>query len=83
MDSSGGYTVNEQVEQLERHIAGYAATRTGRLVALTLSLPASFPVKEIVALLKRRLARDGTPGVDIRTVAGEGPPRMLAAEFER
>jgi hypothetical protein len=79
-----GLSLLDQVRQLRRQVAGYAATRTGRLVALTVSVPQDFAQQEaLVTALRADLAAAGTPDVDIRAVPEDGPPRMVSAEFAR
>lgn len=73
----------EQVAQLERDIMGYLLMRPGRLVALTVALPSNMCASDLIALLRQRLARTCPAPLDIRTVASDGPARVVAAELER
>ncbi|MBM4365029.1 MAG: hypothetical protein FJ102_02365 [Deltaproteobacteria bacterium] len=57
--------------------------RTGRLVALTLSAPATLSSTELAPRVQDQLRRAGLGEVAVEVRQGGGPLRVVAAEFER
>jgi len=72
-----------QVEDLVATVLALARVRTGRLVALTLSTPATLASGELVTRVQEQLRRSGLGEVAVEVRNGGGPLRVVAAEFER
>ena len=60
-----------------------AATRRGRLVAVTVVSPPGMSADAVVATVSGLLERAGFAGVAVRTLPSLGPFRLVSAEFER
>ncbi len=72
-----------QVEDLVATVIALARVRTGRLVALTLSAPATLAPPELSSRVQEQLRRTGLGEVAVEVRQGGGPLRVVAAEFER
>lgn len=72
-----------QVEDLVATVLALARVRTGRLVALTLSAPATLTTTELSSKVQEQLRRTGLGEVAVEVRQGGGPLRVVAAEFER
>lgn len=73
----------QQVEELVTSTLVLARSRTGRIAAVNIAVPASMPIEQVGTLLQARLAACGHPGLEIVTHATNGALRITSAEFER
>lgn len=71
------------MDEIASTVREIAATRQGRLVAVTVVAPTGSPADEVRGTVARLLARAGFDGVAVRTLSGLGPFRLVSAEFER
>ncbi len=72
-----------QVEDLVATVMALVRVRTGRLVALTLSTPATLSSAELAPRVQDQLRRAGLGEIAVEVRQGGGPLRVVAAEFER
>lgn len=75
--------IANQVEDLVATVIALARVRTGRLVALTLSTPATLSASELAPRVQDQLRRAGLGEIAVEVRRGGGPLRVVAAEFER
>ena len=68
------------IDGLMRTVRTVVGRRAGRLVGLTIAVPPASA--DVAAQLRRCLEAEGFVDLDIRVVAGAGPHRVLAVEFE-
>ena len=74
--------LDSQIDALGRAVSGLVRQRSGRLVAITVTLPSDVAAGDLKHLLTGRLALSGLDFVDITVLAQEGPVRLVSAEFE-
>lgn len=75
-------TPPQQVAYLAKTAHGLSIQRVGRLIALTVQVPALAMAPLIAERLSERLRKMGLGDVSVQVVPG-GPTRILAAEFAR
>ena len=66
-----------------RNVEALTAGRRTRLARLTVALPPDISAAGFISEAKERLHRAGLEQIEWRSVEGVGPPRIVAAEFER
>ncbi len=66
-----------------RSVEALNAGRRGRLVRLTVALPPDLDIPGFLAEADDRLGDAGLDAIEWQSVEGAGPPRIVAAEFER
>jgi len=66
-----------------RNVEALTAGRRSRLARLTVALPPDVAETSFVAEAKARLRSAGLEPIEWMSVEGVGPPRIVAAEFER
>ncbi len=76
-------TLSEQADAVARAISEVVARRPGRLVAVTVTCPATLRVEHVVPMIQAQLVDLGLDFVDIDTRQQPGPIRVLGLEFER
>lgn len=76
-------TWRAEADSLAQSAATMARGRSGRLAALTITVPGGVAALEFARLVEERLGAAGLTGVDVSTHVGHGPPRVVRAEFER
>ncbi|MEZ4426031.1 MAG: hypothetical protein R3E98_21730 [Gemmatimonadota bacterium] len=72
-----------QLRDLARSTLALTRVRRGRLARLVVSVPNGVPVPLFLDEAHSVLARAGLDGFDLEAVPGDGPLRILVAEFER
>lgn len=73
----------QQVEDLVTSALVLARSRSGRIAAVNVAVPATLPREQVRNLLLSRLAACGYPGLEVVISAGVGALRITSAEFER
>lgn len=73
--------IAKEVEGLAQVALKLVAERSGRLVRLTVRIPADFGSERFCRLMDARLADVGLDFVDLSVDATPGPLRIVAADF--
>ena len=73
----------QQINDLLAAIRSAQRIRAGRLVAVTLGVPAELEAAAVVSLVQQGLSDVGTPPVEIRTRRAGTALQLLSVEFER
>ncbi len=71
------------IDEIADTVREIAATREGRLVAVTVVTPPPMAPAEVRAVVADLLRRAGFGEVSVRTITAMGPFRLVSAEFER
>ncbi|MEZ4415526.1 MAG: hypothetical protein R3E10_07205 [Gemmatimonadota bacterium] len=71
------------LRELSRSVRTLTSVRRGRLVRLVVSVPEELRDLPFAEEARAFLHRDGMDAFDVEAVPGDGPVRIVVAEFER
>ncbi|MED5369398.1 MAG: hypothetical protein VX899_00165 [Myxococcota bacterium] len=77
------FELESMVDDVVGRAWALARQRTGRLAAITVSVPQGADTSLVAKALSSRLETVGLPEVEVEVLHSDRPPRLLALEFER